>query len=115
MIEWAPHLGTAFPEAVQRIEETKLPVKANQFIYHLLNIKGIHSAHPLATAQLIKILVKTSYETSADHGDLPTIIGEIAKDPSTHAILTTVLEHMASKGSAKVAELKALLNAANCH
>jgi hypothetical protein len=115
MTEWAPHLGTAFPEAVQRIEETKLPVKANQFIYHLLNIKGIHSAHPLATAQLIKILVKTSYEPSADHGDLPTIIIEIAKDPSTHAILTTVLEHMASKGSAKVAELKALLSAANCH
>jgi len=36
---WAAHvhlerscLDTAFPEAVQRIEETKLPVKANQFI-----------------------------------------------------------------------------------
>lgn len=109
MIEWVPHLGTAFPEVVQRLEETNLPLKANQSIYHLLNIKKAYSNYPLATAQLLKILIKSSYETVADHGDLSTIIRGIAKDNSTHAFLNIVIEHMASKGSHLVAELRELL------
>jgi hypothetical protein len=109
MVEWLPHLGPAFPEAVQRLEQTKLSLKANQFVYHLLTMKGVHKDHPLATTQLLKILVKSSYETIADHGDLPKVIRDLANDPSTHALLNDVIEHMASKGSDKVAELRPLL------
>ncbi len=109
MVEWVPHLGPAFPEAVQRLEQTKLSLKANQFVYHLLTMKGVHKDHPLATTQLLKILVKSSYENIADHGDLPKVIRDLAKDPSTHVLLNDVLEHMASKGSDKVAELRPLL------
>jgi hypothetical protein len=111
MIEWAPHLGTAFPKVVQRIAETPFPPKVYQFIYHLLKEKGIHTAHPQATAEFLRYIIKTSYETIADHGALPDIIREVAKVPSTHEALRTVVEHMAAKGSPLAAELRQVLNA----
>jgi hypothetical protein len=109
MIEWAPHLGTVFPEVVQRIAETPFPPKVDQFIYHLLKEKGIHTAHPEATAEFLRLVVKASYETIADHGGLPEIIREVAKVPATHEALRTVVEHMAARGSPLAGELRQVI------
>lgn len=111
MVEWTPHLSGVFPQVVERISETRLDLKIDEFIYHMLKVKGIPEAHPMPAAQLLQILAKSSCQTIADYGDLPAIIRELAKEPTTHAILRDVLDDMATKGSQVVNELRTVLSA----
>lgn len=106
MAEWAPHLGSAFPDVVQRIAETNLALKVDDLIYHMLKLKGMPTAYPEATARLLCIVVKSSYNSMHDHGDLPEIIRQLAGDPSTHGFLQELLDHMTTKGSDKVGALR---------
>jgi hypothetical protein len=49
-------------------------------------------------------------QTIADYGDLPAIIRELAKEPTTHAILRDVLDYMAAKGSDVVSDLRTAIS-----
>jgi hypothetical protein len=81
----------------------------DRFIYHLLEKKGVPAAHPVATARLLQIVVRTSYEAVTDHGSLPKIIRQLATVPATHPVLLDVLNHMAARGSTEAPALKSLI------
>lgn len=108
MVEWAPHLGKMFPEAVSRVRESSVDRAVGNFVYHVLRKNGIPGRYPEATADLVKVLVLASYEPMLDYGDLGRIIRHLADEVPTNDALRTILTHMLSKGSTIAGEI--LLN-----
>ncbi len=99
MVQWAVHLGTAFPEAVLRIGDSPMGNEVDDFVYHMLMKNDIPVTYPESTANLVHVLVLASYDPMRDYGDLKRVIQSLADVAATHDVLRSILTHMVAKGS----------------
>jgi hypothetical protein len=59
MVEWAPHLGAMFPEAVELAIKMPIPEFEHSSIIHVIQTNDLASRYPLATVKLLVHLLQT--------------------------------------------------------
>ena len=94
MLKWALELDSLFPDAVQKILETSVPVIRNQRIYQTFHEKRVTSQFPEQASQLlIPILRKTSLPFLACE-DVTQLVTQLAEKATPRDVLLAICNEM---------------------
>jgi hypothetical protein len=105
MVEWVPHLGPAFPEAVERVLKSPKPSLARSFLYHDLSQSHVTAEHPKPTAKLLLHTLRSGLSPGYDFVQFEKIFERIARNADL-GVLRDVCEELAKVGYPRADELQ---------
>lgn len=110
MIEWAPHLGTAFPMVVQRICASPPPQLKQTYLYTELRDKKIATSHPESVTQLLRHLLPNAHQPFLHCNEVEELVRCLVGSAASRPKLILVCDDLARLGCFNAAELMNLVN-----
>jgi hypothetical protein len=112
MIDWSPELAPAFPEAVERIQESTLPtISPSRRLYHRLEQSGYAARYPEAVAALLQHLLPKATQPFLACQQIAAIFPALVQSTGVpRQMLNRICDELARLGCQDAGELRRLLD-----
>lgn len=111
MLKWALELDSLFPDAVQKMLETSVPVIRNQLIYRTFHEKGVTSQFPDQASQLVISILRKTVPPFFACEDVTKLVSQLTEKGTRREDLLAMCDEMTRLGCEQAAELRAALSA----
>ena len=109
MISWLPYLGSALPQAVERVQNSPSPkFGESSFLYYELSESDVPDRHPVPVAKLLLYALQSGLNPRYDFAQVEDIFKRVAPSADARTLIATC-DKLAALGYPEAATLRGLI------